>query len=384
MATKYPSGIDNDVTIPSVNDNITEIGESSINGLKDAVIVLEKTIGTNPQGNTASLKARVNGVIDENGNIRSTALSSMGLVTLPITDAQVGNTAGIKESKLSLEFSTASLKNSLNSVSASLASVQSGLGASGNSFNKHIYGVDYFHDGYDILINGEGETQVGIAGLNATTVGDALNQIGTSIFGDGTRPPHIDFSLPVAVKHRASEVSVDASNFEIMDRSSENVQEALESLDQAQGSFVAGHLDTFHANGILREIRSGSSYNANQQKIDSSSASYTVEQSIVTISGVTSFSDLGVETGDILVVGDSDALDYGSYQIRAVGPLTNATDTLGSLPTLTASQLAVFHVFQETTSGTVSIYKPETTSSELAPLACSIRHNETVVDTISV
>src|SRR5690242_1251992 len=115
MSTVFPNDFDSDLEIQRVDDNITEIGGDVINSLRDAVFMIERVVGLNPQGTKPSLSERVNVSIDEDGRIRSDAIGALGLASLPITNAHVGDSAGILESKLDLDFSTQSLKNSINS-----------------------------------------------------------------------------------------------------------------------------------------------------------------------------------------------------------------------------------------------------------------------------
>src|SRR5271165_676653 len=100
--SNFPTNFDDDISLPVVNDNITEIGGDAINALRDAVFSIEQNIGLNAQGATTSLAARLGVSIDQNGNIIPSAIASLGLVTLPITNSQIAINAGIPESKLIL------------------------------------------------------------------------------------------------------------------------------------------------------------------------------------------------------------------------------------------------------------------------------------------
>jgi hypothetical protein len=373
----FPEQLDTDLEIPRVDNEVSEISGDSINALRDAVFNIQKALGISPQGNKTSLAERIAVSIDSDGNIKSSALESLGLVTLPITNSQVGGSAAIAESKLDLDFSTQSLKNSINSLSIDVSSLQNSLNGVSSSFIGHTSGTSDRHDGYQIDVGA-------IAGLTATTVGDALNEFSTIfITGDGVRPPHIDLGLPNTVKHIADYISVDASNFTTISSSSTNVQEALDSIDEEVLGQQAGHMDNFHSNGILKEINSGEFYNPNQKKYGPATVSYTAGTTVAKISGVTSFSDLGILKSDILEI-QSGVNDEGTFRISATGP-RSGTDTLGDLPELDVDEVEVFHVFSTTeSSATGSIYKAASISSESAPLACSIRNSETLVDTITI
>lgn len=384
----YPTDLDSDVEIPRADDNITEISGDVINSLRDAVFAIQQAIGVNPQGNKSTLTSRVNVSIDSNGIIKRDALDGVGLVSLPITNTHVGTTAGIQESKLDLDHNTQVLRNLIDSLRTDLNGSSSGLSSVTSGFNSHILGIANFHDGYHIKINAG--TSIGVAGLEATTVGDALNELGAILVsGNPTTTAHIDTGIPTSFKHIAGKISVDTTNFTTIDRTSTNVQDAIDALDIEASSANSTHVDDLHSNGILKEVNSGVFYNSRLRLLGSiSGVSYTEGTSVIKISSVTSFASLGVRTGDIIEIEtQSGIVDVGTYQIREVGPLQDS-DTLGDLPVLAVNELALFHVFLESRASgdgiTVSVYRPSTSSSEFAPLACAVRNNETIVDTISV
>ena len=133
--TTYPGTLDSDLDLPRASDDVTEISSDRINSIRDDVIAIETAVGTEPQGNKISFTDRVNVSIDANGNIKPGALAGIGLVTLPINNAQVGSTAGILESKLNLNFTTVALKNLIDSLGSDLQGALDGLGANTNAMN---------------------------------------------------------------------------------------------------------------------------------------------------------------------------------------------------------------------------------------------------------
>ena len=104
--SNYPQFLDTSLELPHVDKNVTEVSGDAINALRDAVIAIQSTLGVNPQGSAANLVTRINGALDASGNIKASALSSAGLISLPISNTQIGDNAGIEESKLDLNFST--------------------------------------------------------------------------------------------------------------------------------------------------------------------------------------------------------------------------------------------------------------------------------------
>jgi hypothetical protein len=387
MTTNYPSAIDTDLELERVDDNVTEIGGDAINSIRDAVFAIEKAIGASPQGNASTLAARINVSIDADGNLRQSALSSRGLVTLPITNSQVGTNAAIAESKLDLDYSTQVLKNLTSSNRTDIDSLTTSVLNLTYRLTRHTSGNAEQHDGYHILINQPTATQYGIAGLSGSTIGAAVNELAEILLtGDGTTIPHIEGDLASGMQHRASRVSVDGSNFTNISPLVDDVQEALEDIDSVSALAQVRHTDDYHSNGIYRDINSGTYYNENDQKILNGTISYTEGSSTVTFSGLSdSVYNLGVRSGDILYIASSaSSTQYGTFQVRAVGPLVDS-ETLGGLTTLTSSQVAVFNTFSATESSiTASVYGPASVSGENATLACAIKRNNVVIDTVSI
>lgn len=388
MATVFPGNLDTDLEIPRVDNNVTEVGGDTLNALRDAIFAIQSNVGVNAHGNKDSLGARVNVSLDKDGFIRSSALEGLGLLSLPVANSHVGSNAAIAESKLDLDFSTQTLSDSINSLTTTVSGISTGLDLVTNRFNTHVLGQGEYHDGYAIKFNSAGTAAV--AGLTATNIGDAVNELGALLISGGNSTiAHIETDIPTIYKHVASNISVDASEFTFLSRTSSTVQEALDDLDTNSGVLGVAHLDKFHGNGVAREVNSGTNYNSSRRQVGPiTGVAYTEGTSVIELPGVTSFSSSKVVTGDILeIVSQTGIADSGTYQIRAVGPLS-ASASLGDLPALEVDELALFHTFTESRvagdSVVANVYKPTSESTELAPLACGARNSETIVDTISV
>jgi hypothetical protein len=105
--SKYPNKIDTSIELPTVRDNILQAGSEAINSLRSAIIQIEKTLGINPQGEaTQTLSQRLERSLDLKGNIKKDSLNLAGLITGPISDKDVSQSAKIKEEKLDLSYST--------------------------------------------------------------------------------------------------------------------------------------------------------------------------------------------------------------------------------------------------------------------------------------
>jgi hypothetical protein len=386
--TNYPRALDSDLELPRIESEVSEISGDYVNSLRDAIIAIQKSVGIAPQGNKASLTDRMNTSIDANGYIKKEALEDIGLVTLPIVDKHVGQTAGIKETKLALDYNTRTLKNMIESMKVDVNGLISGLASLTNTVSMHTIGASGFHDGYHIKINLG--TEYGITGLEASTVGDAINELAFYLTGGSDLIiPHLELELDGTLKHIANNISIDASNFTLIDRNSKNVQEAFDSLDSNSGALGIDHARQSHSNGIFKNIYSGTNYNVNDVVLASiTGISYDESTGIVKFNGITSFSNYNIAIGDILYIHEkTGVIDSGTYQIRAIGPLVGA-DTLGGLPVLAANEIAIFHTFVEShiqaDAIIASIYKPITVPSDDCPFACAVKNNETIVDTITI
>ncbi|MFA5023442.1 MAG: hypothetical protein WC523_00595 [Patescibacteria group bacterium] len=386
--TLFPNQIDSDLELPLADDNVTEITADSINSIRDAVLAIEDTLGINLQGNEDSLADRINVSIDENGAIKSAALDGIGLVGLPVLDRHVGANAGIKESKLSLDYDTVTLKTWIDSSKTDILGLQTGYTSLSNTLNEHTLGVSNFHDGYQIKIDVNNIGVIGGLSPSTATIGDAINEIASYLFGgDNTITPHIESGLDFPFRHEASNIEVDTSSFtSIIDKTSTDVQSALEDIDSSAGALGITHTIDFHSNGVFKTIASGDLFNEKQKVLSSSAITYAEDTGIVTFTALSNFSNYNIEVGDIIYI-QGNADDAGTYQIRAIGPLSDS-ESLGNFPILLSNQLAIFHTFSETVVAgdniIAEIYKPIFISNESCPLACAIRNNETIVDSVSV
>lgn len=381
--SNFPNALDTDLEIPRIDDDVTEMTGDTINLIRDAIFNIESNIGIGAHGNKTNLVDRIDVSIDEDGIIKRSALIGVGLVALPIDNSQIASDAAIEESKLDLDFSTQSLRNAISSLQTSMAALQSGSATLSSRYNRHVLGQDEFHDGTDI-------TLTGVAGLVATNVGDGINEISEILLtGTISTLPHIDTSLPDETKHMAEHIGVDTVSFEVIDSAANTAQKAFDALDAGLLSTQATHVDGFHANGIFKEVNSGTSYNSRKKRFGPiSGVTYTKGSTIVTATVTSAFVSMGVNPGDILeIVSQTGIIDSGTYKIRAVGPVS-ATEALGALPELTAFQLSIFHIFSETITAAsdveIYVYAPVSESSDTAPLACAVRTNDSIVDTITV
>ena len=58
-ASKYPQNLDDDLSLPNAIDNVTAVTAAVVNRLKDAIIAVEKELGTDPSSTFGTVKARL-------------------------------------------------------------------------------------------------------------------------------------------------------------------------------------------------------------------------------------------------------------------------------------------------------------------------------------
>jgi hypothetical protein len=235
MDSRYPNALDDDVTIIRVDDNIVEIGGDAINGLRSAVFNIEETLGINPQGSTNDVVTRLNRSLNADGSIKASALSSIGLVTLPITNNQIASNAGIEEVKLDLDYSTTQLKSQIDGYYARINPIAEGLGNLIHNVNLHVahpslWGKHLTHD---------------IDGYFGAGIYDGYNLQGILTDLDNRIVAHLS---DIVGAHAASAISVDDSLFVFP---AENVQEALNTMNDFGNQIMISHRDNQHDNGIL-------------------------------------------------------------------------------------------------------------------------------------
>lgn len=258
--TVYPFEIDSDADLIRVDDNITEIGGEAINQLRDAVFAVEKELGIRPAGSAGSVAARLNTSLNQDGSIKTSALASVGLATLPISDSQVGTNAGIKEYKLALDHSTSDLNTLIVSNSALLNALTAFASATDSNLLTHIAGGSLLTDGSparhvssqidlnavptdarDPLFTWGGLFNKDGVARSAANVTEALDQINTDLIGheNATDDAHV-----------ATAINLDTDNFDEIPKTIDTVQKFVDHIDDFEVITIADHRATQHANGI--------------------------------------------------------------------------------------------------------------------------------------
>lgn len=275
--SNFPNVIDDDSSILRVSDNITETGGQIINQMRDAIFAIENNIGSLAAGSVTSISNRLDASLNTDGTIKASALTSIGLATLPIVDNQVASNAGIKEYKIALDFSTANLHTLILSNSALLNSLTAFANVTFSNLGLHIGGSALLSDGItkgrhtlsqidlnsvpndtrDPTYNWTGLKNKTGAIRSATQAADALLQINNDL---------VDHENSIVGGHVASTITVDNSQFLEIPSTATDAQAVFNYLDQAETLNVGQHRATEHGNVVPRKSWA-KEYNLNENNI---------------------------------------------------------------------------------------------------------------------
>lgn len=266
--SNYPSQLDDDTTLPRVDNNITEEGGDAINALRDAVFAIEDALGINVQGAVADLATRLGIALDANGNIKASAIAGLGLITLPITDSQVSATAQIQESKLLLAYGTSFLNSKIDSLALDVQTALNFVNDNGFTLPEHIAGSAFNHYMSAIEVapntNNFFKNYLGLLRNNANlySLFDDLNNdyiahqvanglpvsVSAGIQSGGTDPP-------TSFAHNASGINLNTNAFSFIPRNTTDLQALAEFLDNSNSFLLGSKIQTFWQNGISRSSR---------------------------------------------------------------------------------------------------------------------------------
>src|SRR3972149_2796292 len=269
--TVFPGAIDTDVELPRIDDNLSEVAGDAINALRSSVFSIEKELGTTPAGSAGSVSNRLSKSLTAAGDIKASALTSIGLATLPIVNNQVASNAGIKETKLPLDFSTADLNTAILASKSLLDTLAAFTAATNADLLGHIAGIAVLsygstpgrHVASHVDINAAPSdprdpafTWTGLidkdgAPRTATNVASALLQINDAL----TTHENIQ-TVKSPGAPPASAIAVNTDNFTELPADATDVQKALDAIDASDRLQMGTHRAEMHANGIPRTARS--------------------------------------------------------------------------------------------------------------------------------
>lgn len=270
--SNFPENYDDDTTLPVVNDNLTEIGGSAINALRDAVFNIETNIGLGAAGTTSSIATRLGILINQDGTPNPSALTSLGLVTLPITNSQIIDNAGIPESKLYLDYRTQDLFNYIRDLSKDVNLALGWISVSGVKLEPHLIGAIYRHDMAQIdvaetsaqFLNNVFRTQRDNTD-SYSLVNDINNELLAHQWADGSPFGTIKnittnngSVYPSNYAHVGSGVFIDTTRFQTIPQNDQDVQSIFEYIDSSSILLLGTRIQNLYANGISVNSRSSS------------------------------------------------------------------------------------------------------------------------------
>jgi hypothetical protein len=270
--SKFPSDFDDDTTLPFVNDNITEIGGEAINSLRDAVFALEQNLGLTAAGTTPSVSARLGVAFNPDGTLKPSAITSLGLVTLPITDIQISATAQIAESKLRLDHRTQDLFNYIRDLSNDINLSLGWISATGVKLEPHLIGALYRHALQQIDVDPDPnrflKNKFNALRNNTDSyflVNDINDELLTHQWADGspfTAPnPIFTFNgsiYPANFAHTASGIFLNTSRFSTIPQTADDLQQFADFIDSSSIFLYGTRIQNLYSNGISRVSRSAS------------------------------------------------------------------------------------------------------------------------------
>jgi hypothetical protein len=334
--SKYPNKLDTSIEIPAVRDNIVEVGSDVLNSLRSAIFNIERTLGVNPQGATGNTVAsRVNRALDGNGNILKEALDKAGLISGPITDADVSKAAGIDESKLKLEYPTTLLQDEISQLIQQIENISTTLEELSYLYAAHThYEAKNRHKGNAIAIDAIDRV------LSSTGMVSSERQTAQELF-EAIFSSHINYDgSDISESNRSHEASqlffdkTEVSAHVI----SEDVQGAIIDVLRAMLGQVTDHQNRHHSNGALRTsvITGTEDISAGRMLLDEQEVIYspyewateTTKLSTVTFPDEPLVPSESIERSDILRLYSEIDEEYSDYQIHSIGYSNEGTTIL--------------------------------------------------------
>ena len=192
------------------------------------------------------MSQRLDRSLDDNGNIKKEAISSLGLLSGPITDRDVSDSASIKESKIKLDYPTSLLYSEISGLFGELKDVISQLlelnrllssHISEEAINRHLAKAIKLEEIFRL------SSDESTNSLSEQNLQDALEKI---ISG------HINYSgknISLTNKsHSANQIFFNNENTELI---ANNVQDAISEINSFSDTSVKDHQDIFHGNTVL-------------------------------------------------------------------------------------------------------------------------------------
>lgn len=268
--SNFPINFDDDTTLPIINNNLTEIGGEAINAVRDATFNIEQYLGLGGNGTTPSIAHRLGISLNPDGTIKASAIASLGLVTLPITNSQIASNAEIPESKLKLDYRTSDLFNYIRDLSNGVNTSLSWISATGIKIEPHLLGAIYRHTLDQIDVSNttslyfKNKFRTFRNNTNAyTAINDLNNEVLEHQFADGSYSliPNLivtnnGSTYPSTHAHVSSGIYLNTSKFATIPQTTTDLQQFADYIDSASIFLLGTRIQNLYSNGISRESRS--------------------------------------------------------------------------------------------------------------------------------
>jgi hypothetical protein len=348
--SKFPEKIDSSIELPIVRNNVIEVGSDAINKIRAAVINIERAIGINPNGQLSSLSDRLSNCIDDLGNIKPSAINNLNLISGPVKDSDISNSANISESKLDLDFSTKYLQTELLIISSKINDILMSVQDIMSKLVLHISSL-----------NAHPADAISVSEIAPSLISTA-NQLGSGSLQDflnNSLNSHMNFSNAATSSnksHSASQIYLDP---ELVDGISEtNLQSAIEALStKGQGS-VANLIHNYFNSHYPTDCVVGDRYIEDEVLSEGVLVSYNSYNASRGESG--SFVTISIPSALPLRIGDICVVSNEKYIISEI----NYSDSARTIPN--SVFLENFYPTSSSFNSTVSfILKVKDSSSEI-------------------
>jgi hypothetical protein len=279
--SNYPYELDDDTTLIRIDDNVSQIGGQAINALRAAVFNIEEALGTGTPGGLLQTIALTqfllqNQPIDAAGYafaapffLPTGYVNPSFFVTLPalnnIGNSQISPSAGIQESKLALDYSTASLFSFIQQENLGIQQSLNFITNHGSKIEPHIQGINFNHDMNAILVsptsinyftNDQGAYR---NNSNLYTLFNDLNtdyilhQVSNNLPVTFTNGQQTGGTVPPTnYGHVSAGIYLDTSDFTFIPQTTTDVQAFAEFVDGSNLLLLGSRIQTLYQNGIPR------------------------------------------------------------------------------------------------------------------------------------
>jgi hypothetical protein len=270
--SNFPTDLDDDTTLPVVNDNITEIGGEAINALREAVFNIEENIGLGAQGSALSISDRLSISFLPDGTLKPSVITGLGFISAAtgIYNADVNPNAMIAESKLKLDHRTADLYNYVRDL---VNDINIGIGwisTVGIKLEPHLIGAIYRHtlEHIDVVADPARYLDNKFRSLRNNSdayqlVNDINNEFLAHQWADGSPFGTIEnvvtnngSTYPSNYAHTASGIFLDTDRFSVIPQTAQDLQSFAQFIDSSSIFLYGSRIQNLYSNGISKVSRS--------------------------------------------------------------------------------------------------------------------------------